>query len=148
MIESIHHCALVVSNLDRSIAFYRDVIGMSLQSIAEGQGEANATVQGIPNAHLRVAFLRLGDMRLEIFQYLNPKGRKTIPRRWNVGAAHLCFTVDNIQKTYEELLDKGVSFVSKPRVVAERRSGRVVRAVYFTDPDEYTLELLEPSSIP
>ena len=137
MLTSVNHTSFTVSDLARSVAFYRDVLGMKLEFETETSGDFIRTVTAFPDAHIKVAVLSLGNHRLELIQYLAPKGTVLDLRTCNVGAPHLAFWCDDIQKTYQELQGKGVSFKSAP--MRSDVSGNW--ACYFTDPDGIALEL-------
>ena len=139
MITSHNHSSFTVSNLERSVAFYRDVIGFEVEGIFEVQGQAIQQITGFPDAHLKVAHLLLGGFRLELIQYLSPKGKAIDPATCNVGSAHIAFYADDVDATYRELQAKGVRFRSTPVAGAPGRP----RVAYFLDPDGITLELSE-----
>jgi len=132
--------SFTVSDLDRSVAFYRDVLGFKLQHIAEPSAAANpkvGMVTGFPNTRLRVALFNVDGHELELIQYVTPPGKRTAPERRDTGAAHIAFRVSDCDAAYRELLAKGVKFVSPPQDFG------AAKACYFTDPDGITLELLQ-----
>ncbi len=139
MITSHHHSAFTVSDLDRSVAFYCDVIGFKVDNTADVQGRAIQQITALPDAHLKIAHLLLGEFRLELIQYLSPRGKALDLATCNVGTAHIGFYTDNVEQTYRELQAKGVRF--KGAVVAAA-PGRP-RVAYFLDPDGITLELVQ-----
>jgi catechol 2,3-dioxygenase-like lactoylglutathione lyase family enzyme len=135
------HVSFTVSDIDQSIAFYRDILGLELKSGPRnggGKGTETGTIVGFPGARLKVAGLKLNDdCVLELLQYVHPEGKKRVEtQRCDVGSAHVAFLVKDVQAKYEELKEKGVHFVSAP---ARDTRGRPV--AYFYDPDGITLEL-------
>jgi catechol 2,3-dioxygenase-like lactoylglutathione lyase family enzyme len=146
--DHIQHVGLTVSDLDRSIAFYRDVLGLELfvapNMPVEGPHVAHAL--GVePPAALRVAFFRVGDSdsQIELLQYLSPPSTtRRAAAQNNIGAAHVCFQVADVRARIAELEARGVEFVSNLNVLDE---GALAgwRWVYFKDPDGHTLELVE-----
>ena len=113
----LHHTGYTVSNLDRSVAFYRDLLGCEVIATQEKEGGYLAAIVGYPDAHVRMAHLRVpgGEHVIELFQYLAPPGGRVEAVPPDVGAAHLCFVVDDLPALYEWLLEHGVeSFVSPP----------------------------------
>jgi len=137
MIISHNHSALTVSNLERSVAFYCEVIGFKVDVTLETESAAIKQITGFPDAHLKIAHLLLGDFRLELIQYLAPQGKAVDTSTCNVGTAHIAFFADDVDKTYRELQAKRVRFRGAPVSAAPGRP----RVAYFLDPDGITLEL-------
>jgi catechol 2,3-dioxygenase-like lactoylglutathione lyase family enzyme len=144
MITGHNHTSFTVSNLERSIAFYTQTLGFRLESRLEVQGPGIEQITGFAGAHLLIAFLSIGDFRLELIQYKAPPGVKLDTSTNNVGSAHIGLWVDDVEKTYEELKAKGVCFKGAP---ARSRPGRLL-VVYFTDPDGITLEIMDSRQPP
>jgi lactoylglutathione lyase len=81
---------------------------------------------------------------LELVEYVAPKGRRTPdPQICNPGEGHLAMVVDDIQAAHRRLSAAGARFVSAPNAITEgvNRGGWTC---YFRDPDEITLELVQP----
>ena len=142
MITSVNHTSFTVSDLDRSIAFYRDLLGMELMSLAGRDPAFVEKVTGIPGANLKVAYLQAPGHRMELIQYFSPPGKKLELQTNNVGCAHLAFNVDDLPKMYVEMKAKGVHFKSAPQEVSAGPNKGTL-TVYFTDPDGITLEFLQ-----
>ncbi len=142
MIINVNHTSFTVSDLDRSISFYRNLLGLELISLTGRDPAFSEKVTGIPGASLKIAYLQAPGHRLELIQYLSPSGEKLDCRTNNIGSAHLAFNVDNLPALYADLKAKGVQFKSEPlEVPAGPNKGTM--AVYFTDPDGITLEFLQ-----
>jgi catechol 2,3-dioxygenase-like lactoylglutathione lyase family enzyme len=141
-----HHTGYTVSDLDRSVAFYRDLLGCEVIATQEKQGGYLAAIVGYPDAHVRMAHLRLpdGEHVLELFEYLAPAGSRADVEPRNVGASHLCLVVDDLQALYERLRERGVdSFVSPP-VEVDTGINTGGHGLYLRDPDGITVELFQP----
>jgi len=143
MILNTNHTSFTVSDVERSAAFYRDLLGFKLLSLAERPREFAEIATGIPGAHLKVAYLEVpGGHRLELIQYLSPPGVKLDTRTHNVGSAHLALNVDDLRRMYSELKAKGIRFKGEPiEVPAGPNKGNLM--VYMLDPDDCTLELIQ-----
>jgi catechol 2,3-dioxygenase-like lactoylglutathione lyase family enzyme len=144
--ERLHHTGYTVSNLDRSVAFYRDLLGCEVLATQEKQGGYLAAIVGYPDAHVRMAHLRLpgSEHVIELFEYLAPAGSRADVEPHNVGASHLCFIVDDLHTLYARLGEQGVeSFVSPP-VEVDTGINRGGLALYLRDPDGITVELFQP----
>jgi catechol 2,3-dioxygenase-like lactoylglutathione lyase family enzyme len=146
-IEGLHHTCYTVSDLDRSLAFYRDLLGCEVIAQQEKEGGYLAAIVGYPDAHVRMAHLRVpgGEHVIELFEYLAPHGERAVVEPRNVDASHLCFLVDDLPALYERLRAQGVdSFVSAP-VEVDTGVNRGGYALYLTDPDGITVELFQPA---
>jgi lactoylglutathione lyase len=142
MITKTNHTSFTVSDLERSISFYRDLLGLELISLAGRDLAFAEKVTGIPGTNLKVAYLQAPGHRLELIQYLSPPGKKLDLQTNNVGCAHLAFNVDDLPAMYANLKAKGVHFKSAPlEVTAGPNKGAQV--VYLTDPDGITLEFIQ-----
>lgn len=153
-VASIFHTGLTVSDLDRSIAFYRGCLGLELVTQWESSQPYLRTVVGFPDAELRIALLRVPAMdggvsghHLELLEYRQPRGARGDPRTCNPGNVHVAFAVADLDATYRELRDKGVRFKSAPVEITHGRN-RGAKAVYLWDPDDITLELVQAAPRP
>ena len=90
MISWINHTGLTVSSLERALAFYRDAL------------------TGYPNAHVRMAHLVTpAGQRLELFEYLEPRGRTVPGDPCDVGITHVCLVVADVHAAYRQLVAAG-----------------------------------------
>jgi catechol 2,3-dioxygenase-like lactoylglutathione lyase family enzyme len=140
MITKLEHAALSVHDMERSLAFYRDVLGMEVQRFLEPGfgGDKLGVVVGLPHCSARIAHLVMGGFMLELFEYQDPSGNP-IPRdatQANHGFSHIGFTSTDVREDYERMRGLGVSFISAP---VEFRPG--VWIVYFYGPDGEVCEL-------
>ena len=136
---TIEHIALSVTNLERSIAFYRDVIGFKVIRIIECTEKMKlGNITGMPGCIARIAHLQSGKIMLEIFEYKYPKGKKNSNNRKQAdhGLIHIGFTSTNIHADYKRLKKLSVKFFNMP---IEFRQN--VWIVYFYGPDNEVCEL-------
>jgi catechol 2,3-dioxygenase-like lactoylglutathione lyase family enzyme len=144
-VNGIHHTGYTVSDLERSVAFYRDLLGLEVIAQQEKQGGYLAAIVGYPDAHVRMAHLRLpGDEHIvELFQYIAPAGITPEIEPKNVGNSHLCLLTDDLHRDYQRLAAAGVSFVSPP-VEVDTGINTGGYALYLRDPDGIVVELFQP----
>jgi len=137
MITKMVHASFTVSDMDRSIKFYTDIMGMKLEFDmgASVGGPVCEAVTGCPGVEIRTAFLRIDGGILELVQY-SPAGKALEGNKpSDTGSAHVCFKTDNIQEFHQKLLKKGLTVVSEPQQVDE-----ATWIMYFRDPDGIYLE--------
>jgi catechol 2,3-dioxygenase-like lactoylglutathione lyase family enzyme len=143
--KGLHHVGITVKDLDASIRFYHDVLGLEFSNEPspwfEGEGLGQAV--GVPGAALRQVSLLLGDTMFELLEYKSPPSETAKPlQSSSLGASHVAFFVEDIEAEKAALEAKGISFYSDVNAVDE---GVLAgwRWVYFEDPDGYPLELVE-----
>lgn len=145
---SLHHTGLTVADLDRSIAFYRDLLGFELVLEQEKEGGYLGAIVGRPDAHVRMAHVKLpgSDHRLELFQYLRPRGIEPSEELdpWRIGPTHVCLIVDDLPALYERLRAGGVDSFLSPPVEVDTGANAGGNALYLRDPDGTLLELFQP----
>ena len=145
-IEAVTAVAIPVSDLERSEAFFHEVLGFERVAEAELAGEAWERLEGLAPLRARTAVLRLGEERIELVAYRTPPGRPVPPDsrsndRW---FQHLAIVVRDMDRAYAELRRHGVSAVSpEPQRLPDwNPAAGGIRAFYFHDPDDHVLELI------
>ena len=143
--KGLHHVGITVKDLDASIRFYHDVLGLEFSNEPSPWFDAPelGPAVGVPGAALRQVSLLLGDTTLELLEYKSPPSQTEGPlMSQSLGASHVAFQVDDIEAKKTELEAQGIQFYSDVNVVDE---GVLAgwRWVYFEDPDGYPLELVE-----
>jgi catechol 2,3-dioxygenase-like lactoylglutathione lyase family enzyme len=139
MIESLEHVALSVASLERSIAFYRDLLGFTFLRIVESPPSMRlGDVVGLPGCSARIAHLQLGATMLELFEYQAPRGRAVAPDRTQAdnGFTHIGLRSTDTRADHQRLRAQGIQFLHEP---VEFRPG--VWIAYFRGPDGEICEL-------
>jgi lactoylglutathione lyase len=143
-IEGVSHFGIQVADLERSVAFYRDLLGLELVARWVRDEPYIQELVGYPGVELNVAVFRLPASAsfLEILEYRNVERRAVDPGTANPGTAHLCVYVDDLEAMYEHLVAGGARFVSaiKSPTAGPNTGGKVI---YMLDPDGIRVELLE-----
>ena len=109
-IGRVHHVALIVRSLEESLGLWRDALGLELE-----------TVMDIPDDHVRIAFLGVGESKIELVEptddttgvarFLESKGE---------GFHHVCLEVPNLAEALMHLEIDGIELIdSAPRRGAE-----------------------------
>ena len=145
MVTRISHTGLVVQDLDKQVAFYRDVIGLRILNEKSLVAPPTGDHTGIPGARRRLVFLGSApdEHMLELVYYrdpLSPKGDP--PERHQINGMHLCFEIENLQTVYKDLSEKGVRFLTPPRIIDSPEKGPVCLC-YGQDPEGNWLEFIE-----
>ena len=140
-----HHHGFTVSDVERSLGFYRDVLGLELTRVSERRNlPSYDRITGHEDVALKVAILQhpVGEFVLELVEYQNPEGQKRTLDNPFVGSSHLAFEVDDVDAAYAALVDAGYGAINPP-VDVERDGVVVARAMYALDPDGISVEMFE-----
>jgi catechol 2,3-dioxygenase-like lactoylglutathione lyase family enzyme len=133
------HVAISVKDMEKSVAFYRDVIGM--EKVFDRHFDTPmARLIGVEGTKVRIVHMKLGDSVVELFNYDHPPGREPRPDRQqsDYGLTHIGFIVQDFWITYERLVDEGVRFLAEP---VEIRPG--VFVAYFHGAEYEVCEMRE-----
>jgi len=143
IVKSSRHTGVVVKDLESSLAFYRDLLGLELVARSFEKGPYIENVVGIPGAVVEWVKLKTPDGYIvELLQYhSHPDGspHSEAARSNRLGCSHLAFTVTDIGALIGTLTRKGFRCNSEPQTSPDGK----VRIVYAHDPDGTILELVE-----
>ena len=142
MVKGVFHSSITVSNLNKSITFYRDILGLEFLFTRESSGEGLSKAIGVENAHLKIAMLRVGDDFLELIEYVKPKCAPKVLQPCDIGSMHVAFHVVDISEMEQRLKKYGYHFNAPPRRITEGPMKGWIWA-YLKDPDGAQLELVE-----
>jgi catechol 2,3-dioxygenase-like lactoylglutathione lyase family enzyme len=144
-IVSADHTGITVSNLERSLAFWRDVLGFELSHAAHQKGELAKEITGVEGAEIKLAVLKApGGHKVELLQYLAPPDRKCLDLKpCDLGSVHVALLVDDLDAVLERISASGWNAAGKPQTLTKGpNAGK--RVVYVRDPDGTTIEFMEP----
>ena len=139
------HTGITVSNLERSLEFWQNVLGFEFSHRAHQTSEMAGQITGVAGAEIKLAVVKApGGHKIELLEYLAPPDRKQHVdlRSCDVGSVHVAFTVDNLDAVLGSIAASGWKAAGKPQTL---RSGPNAgkRVVYVRDPDGTTIEFME-----
>ncbi len=145
-VSAVSAVAMTVADADRSADFFTKVLTFEKVSDVEVSGADYEHLQGVFGLRLRVVVLRLGDERLELHEYLAPKGRPIPPdaRSNDRSFQHVAIIVSDMAKAYARLREFKVAHASSgpQKLPAYIAAAAGIEAFYFKDPDGHALEIL------
>ena len=148
MLKEIMHVGITVTNIENSIKFYRDILGLTLKGQAIMEGQETDALFAMNNCKVKIAYLNGSDNimspPIELLEFVNNKTIKDKPQLNKISISEICFRVDNIEKVYKHLIDNNVEYLSEPQEFDFTAYGfSKSKALYFKDPDGIILELME-----
>ena len=145
-VNGFDHASVSCADLDRSLHFYCDLLGLAPRARGEAEG-AEFEVSGISEPEVRWADLVLpGGHVLELIQYVRPRGRPIRPDPNDPGATHIAFRVADAAAVHRRLSDAGVAVRGEPITIGTPGAWHGARVFYCTDPDGVTIELIQPAA--
>jgi len=138
----VHHVGVTVRDMKRSFEWYSRMFGLTPGPVSEGSGEALSRSVQVNDAALAFSMIMIGNTRLEFLEYHNPEGRDFDRSNGDVGSAHVCLEVSDLDAAYRDLVERGAVFNAPPVTLD---SGALIGSkwAYLRDPDGIQLEIWE-----
>ena len=126
----INHIAIVVSDIDAALPFWRDLLGL-----------IGGHTQDVPQEEVRIAFLEAGDSHIELLQPTSDSSgiAKYLEKR-GAGMHHICFEVDNLEGTMRQMMFDGVELLNE---TPKERDGRRYAFIHPKSTGGVLVELYE-----
>lgn len=145
-VTAVDSVGMTVSDMDRAVDFYANVLSFKKISDVEVLGREYEQLQGIFGVRLRIVQMQLGDERIELTEYMTPKGRP-IPieaRSNDHWFQHIAIVVNDMEQAYQHLRKFKVLHTSTApqRIPDSNQAAAGIRAFYFKDPDNHNLEII------
>jgi catechol 2,3-dioxygenase-like lactoylglutathione lyase family enzyme len=137
----IRHIGIVVSDLERSLRFYRDLLGMNIVRRMEESGEFIDKLLGLVNADVTTVKLSLdlNPTLIELLHFNSHRIEQSEKKIFTTGLSHIAFTVPDVDLLYQRLSGAGIIFNAPPQLSPDRRA----RVAYCKDPDGTYIELVQ-----
>ena len=138
------HTGITVASLERSLAFWQDVLGFELSHRAHHTGDLASEVTGVPGAEISLAVLKGYGHKIELLEYDAPSDRKHVDvRPCDVGSVHVALLVDHLDAVLSAIAASGWKAAGKSQSLQSGpNAGK--RVVYVRDPDGTTIEFMQP----
>lgn len=140
-VKAIRHTGIVVSDMARSLAFYRDLLGMEVWADFKDDSPLVQDAVGVPGAHIWMIKLKARDGgSIELLQYLShPRQVPPPSSACDVGCNHVALQVDDLDAVHQRLTEAGIEFNAPPIFFPEN----AVKMTYCRDPEGVLVELVE-----
>ena len=130
-IKRIHHIAVLVEDIDTSLKFWHDILGIEPSHISN-----------MPNEAARIAYLPVGESEIELVQPVtSDSGLSRFLEKHGPGMHHLCLEVVNLQGFLRQLKTKGVQLINEEPKVGE--DGRLYAFIHPKSTNGVLVELYQ-----
>jgi glyoxylase I family protein len=138
------HTGITVSDIERSLAFWRDVLGFELSHRAHQKGELAEQITGVPGAEILIAVVKAPGHKIELLEYRAPCDRRkeNALQPCDLGSVHIALTVDDLDAVLGTIAASGWKAPGTPQILTVGpNAGK--RVVYVRDPDGTTIEFMQ-----
>jgi lactoylglutathione lyase len=145
-VMGVAHAGVTVSDMDASLAFYRDGLGLSLEVDAIRDTPYLHETLALPFAEIRYVLLSVPGapgIFVELLEYRGVERQPAAARPCDPGSGHLCLQVRDATAAYDRLVRLGYRSRSDRAVPVDSGVNAGGKIVYFADPDGYWVELLQ-----
>lgn len=142
MVTGIDHAGITVSSLERSLAFYRDLLGLRVIEIS-GEEDIGEII-GIEGARIRAADLDAGDGRIiELLEYVQGSAGRHPQQPNGIGCPHIALRVGDLAEALRRLAEAGHEPVGRPTTITGALAWHGATVAYLRDPDGALIELVQ-----
>lgn len=138
---SLRHVGIVVSDIDRALIFYRDLLGFEVTRDANESGDFLDNILSIPKARVRTVKLSSVGAQIELLAFENPKS-EDVGRSVGLttrGPTHIALNVGDLEEMYPRMVAAGVPFTTPPMISDDGRA----KVTFCRDPDGTFVELVQ-----
>ncbi|QEC50516.1 hypothetical protein FSW04_24995 [Baekduia soli] len=144
-ISGFFHAGVTVSDMEASLAFYRDALGLEVASDDITGGPSAHRIWGMHTEKVRVVFLRVpgSDALVELFEFYDLERHPASARPCDFGAGHMCLYAEDLEALHAHLVGLGYRSRGTEVVTIDAGPHTGAKAVYMKDPDGYHVELYQ-----
>ena len=143
--KAVRHFGIVVGNMEKSIHFYRDILGLRIYRDMQEEGKFIDTILGLVNVKVRTVKMTSenGNTLIELLDYQSHRREKKEKHEiFDIGASHVAFEVKDIEQEYKRLKEQGIVFTAEPQISLDGKA----KVTFCFDPDGVPIELVEEIS--
>ncbi len=138
--KAIRHVGIVISNLDKALYFYRDILGLEIEREMIESGKYIDNLSALKGVRVKTIKMSADNGNLIELLYYGSHPRKSINRDiCDIGYSHIAFTVESLHYEYKRLKEKGIEFNCIPQISPDGKA----KVVFFRDPEGNLIELVE-----
>jgi len=140
-VEKIRHTGIAVSDLEKALHFYQDLLGLKVVKGMEESSDYIDKISKLKGVKVTTVKLAAADGNLIELLYYHSHPRKAVTARdiCEIGVSHVAFTVEDLDAEYQRLSEAGVNFNSSP----QNSPDGYAKVAFCRDPDGALIELVE-----
>ncbi len=140
MIKEVRHVGIVVNNMENSLKFYRDLLGLKVIKDMDEQGVYIDNMLSLDNVQVKTVKLSAdtGNTLIELLDFKSHNDNE-VRNFYTIGASHIALTVDNLEDLYKHLSANNIKFNAPP----QKSPDGIVKVTFCNDPDGTPIELVE-----
>jgi len=140
-IKETRHIGIAVRNMESSLHFYRDLLGLEIVREMDESGEYIDNMLSINNVNVKTVKMSVnnGVTLIELLEFKSHPKEKMHREIYDIGASHVAFTVENLDDIYEYLVKSGIEFNAPPQISPDK----FAKVTFCKDPDGTPIELVE-----
>ena len=141
MVINLRHAGIVVTDMEEALEFYGEILGLKVVLDVIREGDFFDELLGHSGVRMRLVMLEAADEnRIELFQFLShPKQAAGTGDITSIGCSHVGFSVEDVEKTYKTLLERGYR-ANCPPILSPDGYGKLI---YAHGPDGTIVELVQ-----
>ena len=139
--KAIRHMGIVVSDMEKALYFYRDLLGLKIVKDMNEKGQYIDKILNLHDVAVRTVKIAADDGNLIelLFFESHPAAKHKVKEMHGIGCSHVAFTVENLDADYERLRNGGIVFNSSPQYSPDDYA----KVAFCKDPDGTLIELVE-----
>lgn len=137
---TLRHIGIVTDNLEKSLEFYKDFLGLEIKTETLENGSFIDHILGLKKTSLKT--VKLADKKggiVELLCYKNQQDNKIEREINDLGLSHFALTVENLDNMYNKLKENNIDFISAPALSPDNRA----KVCFCYDPNGIAIELVE-----
>jgi len=141
LIKETRHFGIAVKDMEKSLWFYRDMLGLKIIREMNEYGEYIENMLNIKNVRIHTVKLSVSDgiTLIELLEFKSNPTDLSNRKIYDLGASHIAFTVNDLNECYNLLSSKGIKFNASPQISPDG----FAKVCFCYDPDNTPVELVE-----
>ena len=140
MINNIRHSGIVVNDLDVSLHFYKELLGLKIIKQMDESGCYIDNILGLQAVKVTTVKMAVPDgQMIELLKYHAPESEQNNRRIYDIGLTHIAFTVDDLDREYDRLKGQEVPFNFPPQLSPDGYA----KVTFCRAPEGTFIELVE-----